>query len=329
MEAQDKGGARANEAALGVCHNPAMLRGTLLAAALLVLLGFGSTAGHVRNGRVVFEHIGEAGPGEIYSMTSHATKRHLLTPGLDATSRSPSYSPRGRRIVFVRSFKQSDLWLMRSDGSHQRRLTRTAGIDETDPAWSPDGKDIVFSVMRPASLEGIWVIGVDGRHRRQVTSGTDANPSWSPDGARIAFDRYDSTTQISNIFVVPAGGGTPTNLSSVPGISDLQPAWSPDGSRILFTSDRPDTFQLDLWVMNADGSDVQRVTNTPGRDEHDAAWSPNGRWIAYVGESSSHGASSFQLYVSRSSGSSRRILTHACGECAIINDDPSWQPLPG
>lgn len=81
--------------------------------------------------------------------------------------------------------------------------------------------------------------------------------------------------------------------------------------------------------MHADGSDVRRVTNTPFRDEHDPAWSPDGRWIAYAGESSTHGASSYQLYVSRPNGSDRRKLTHACGECAIINDDPSWQPLPG
>ena len=310
------------------CHNSAMLRGSLLAAALLALLGFGSGAGHPRNGRIAFEHVGESGGGEIYAMTSHGTKRRLLTPDRRASSRSPAYSPRGRRIVFVRSFKQSDLWTMNADGTHKRRLTRTAAVDETDPAWSPDGKQIVFAVTRPASLQGIWVIGIDGRHRRQLTNGADGNPAWSPDGTKIAFERYDGTTQIFNLFVVPASGGTPSDLSTDPGISDLQPAWSPDGSRILFTSDRPDTVALDLWTMDPDGSNVQRVMNTPSRDEHDAVWSPDGRWIAYVGESSSHGASSYQLYVSRANGSSRRIITHACGDCAYVNDEPSWQPRP-
>jgi Tol biopolymer transport system component len=309
------------------CHNSAMLRGSLLAAALLMLLGFGSGTGHVRNGRIAFEHIGEAGGGQIYAMTSSGAKRRLLTPGKGFTSRSPAYAPGGRRIVYVRAYRQSDLWLMHSDGSHQRRLTRTAGIDEVDPDWSPDGKQIAFSITRPASLKGIWVIGVDGRHRRRLTTGTDANPSWSPEGTGIAFDRYDGTTQVDNVFTAPVAGGTPTDLSTDPGISDLQPEWSPDGSRILFASDRPDTFQLDLWTMKPDGSDIRRVTNTPGRDEHDPTWSPDGRRIAYVGESSSHGASSYQLYVSRASGSSRRIITHACGECSIINDEPSWQPL--
>ena len=40
-----------------------------------------------------------------------------------------------------------------------------------------------------------------------------------------------------------------------------------------------------------------------------------------------HGASSSQIYVSKPNGSNRRVLTHACGDCAWLNDDPSWQPL--
>jgi TolB protein len=111
-------------------------------------------------------------------------------------------------------------------------------------------------------------------------------------------------------------------------VSELDPARSPNGRRILFVSDRPDTVQLDLWVMNADGSDVQRVTNTPNRGESDPAWSPDGRRIVFSGNGAFHGASSSQIYVSNVNGTHRRILTHACGECAWINDDPSWQPLP-
>lgn len=304
-----------------------MLRGSLLAAILLPLLGFGSGGGHVRNGRIVFEHIGEAGGAQIYSMTSHGTERRLLTPDRRAGGRSPSYSPDGRRIVFVSGFEQSHLWLMGSNGSRKRQLTRAGGVEEADPSWSPDGTEIVFAVTQPASLQGIWAIGVDGRDRHRLTDGSDSSPSWSPDGREIAFARFDESTDGSSILVVPAAGGTPTDLTNDPVAEDFDPDWSPDGAEILFAGS-PDTFESDLYVMNADGGDVRRVTNTPGRDEHDPVWSPDGRWIAYVGESSSHGASSYQLYVSRPDGSSRRIITHACGECAIVNDDPAWQPLP-
>lgn len=307
-----------------------MLRRPLLVAAgLALLVGTRGSSGATpaRNGRIAFDHVGLSGSSAIYTVTSQGTRRRLLTPRSKTSSRSPSYSPDGRRIVFVRAYKQGELWTMRPDGSRQRRLTHTNTVDETDPAWSPDGKGIVFTVDRPAAQEGIWVMGSDGRHRRRLTNGVDANPAWSPDGSEIAFDRTDALGQFFGIWVVPAGGGTPTDLSSEPGISDRQPAWSPDGSRILFSSDRPDTFRLDLWTMNAQGSDTRQVTDTPGLDENDPAWSPDGRWIAYVGTSHSHGSASYQVYVSRPNGTKRHPITHACGLCTIINDDPSWQPL--
>jgi TolB protein len=309
------------------------MRGSFLAGVLLALaVGASDSSATLRgrNGRIAFEHIGRSDGGAIYAMTSQGTKRRLLTPSRRASSWSPSYSPDGRRIAFVSGYKRADVWLMRSDGSHERQLTHTKSIAEADPAWSPDGKQIVFDIDRDpvnsSPQQGIWVVGVNGRGRVRLTNGADGDPSWSPDGTEIAFDRYDDTTQTFNIFVVPAAGGTPIDLSSDPGISDLQPDWSPDGSRILFTTDRPDTFRLDLWTMSAAGGDIRQVTNTQGRDEHDAAWSPDGRWIVYSAGGKG-GASSYQLYVIRPDGLNRRVITRACGDCAIINDDPSWQPL--
>ncbi len=304
-----------------------MLRGSLLAAALLPLVGLGSGAGHVRNGRIAYVHVGNGKRFQIYTATATGAHRHPLTASHRYSSYEPAYAPRGKRIAFVRAYKQSDLWTMNADGSHKRNLTSTAHVDEIAPAWSPDGKELVFAVESPAALQGIWVVGVDGRGSRQVTNGDDTHPSWSPDGSTIALQRHDAATQIDSVLVVPAAGGTTTTLSGEPAVSDLDPAWSPDGSHILFVSDRPDTFQLDLWVMSADGSNVHRVTNTPNRDEHDPAWSPDGRRIVYSGMGSFHGASSSQLYVSKADGTNRRVLTHACGECAYVNDWPSWQPL--
>jgi Tol biopolymer transport system component len=304
-----------------------VLRGSLLAAALFTLLGLGSGAGYVRNGRIAYEHVGNGKRFQIYTVTAAGTHREPLTRSRRYSSYDPAYAPGGERLAFVRAFKQSDLWTMNADGSHQRDLTSTANVDEIDPAWSPDGQEIAYAVERPALDQGIWVIGADGQGSRRVTSGDDTQPSWSPDGSEIAFQRADTVTETDSILVVPAAGGPTTTLSTDPGASDLEPAWSPDGSRILFVSDRPDMIQLDLWVMNAVGGDVRRVTNTPNRDENAPTWSPDGRRIAFSAHGAFHGASSTQLYVAAANGAQRRILTHACGECAWANDDPSWQPL--
>jgi len=308
-----------------------MLRGSLLAAALFALLGVGNSVGHVRGGRIAYAHVGNGDRLQIYTMTATGADRRRLTSGSRYSSYDPAYSPDGKRIAFVRADKASpDIWTMNADGTHKRALTRTTGGQETDPTWSPGGNWIAFAVEGPTPAQGIWLLRADGKGNRvQVTSGNDTAPTWSPDGSEIAFQRNDPATQIDTILVVPTTGGPPVSVSSDPGVSDLDPAWSPDGSRILFVSDRPDAVQLDVWTMSPNGTDVMRITNTPSRDEHDPAWSPNGRQIVYSGNGAYHGASSSQIYVSDANGTNRRKLTHACGECAWINDDPSWQPLPG
>lgn len=309
--------------------------------ALLALLGLGAqqsrgAASPPRNGAIAYAHVGETGKRfQIYTTNAAGTHRRRLTNSRTFSSFAPSYSPNGKRIVFVRSFKQFDLWTMNANGSHERRLTWTKRIEEDSPAWSPDGKQIAFVVAGPddhvSPEQGIWVIGADGHGRHRLTDDFDASPSWSPDGSEIAFARFDRATQTYGIYVLPAAGGAPTRLSAPAqgGISDSAPAWSPDGSRILFESDRPDTFRLDLWVMSPDGGDVEQITNTEGIDEASPAWSPDGRKIVYVGEPAFHGSVSYQVFVSDTHGANRRNVTRSCGECSILNVDPSWQPLPG
>lgn len=313
-----------------------MLRGGLLVTALIALVAFGarqtSAAGPgVRNGLIVYSHLGAGGNrAQIFTTTSTGKQRRRLTDSRRYSSLSPSYSQNGQRIVFVRASRQSDLWTMHADGSAQRRLTATPAVDEIDPTWSPNGRFVAFSVESPLTMQGVWVIRRDGRSLEQLTNGHDLDPAWSPDGDQIAFERSTDSPPggpVDQLYVVPALGGAATDLSNDPGISDLQPAWSPDGSRILFSTAPSDGFQLDLWTMKPDGSGRRQVTNTPGLDEHDPAWSPDGRRIVYVGEASDSGAASYQLYVSKPNGAKRRIITHATGDAAIINDEPSWQPL--
>jgi Tol biopolymer transport system component len=318
-----------------------MLRSAFLVSVLVALVGAGAqhsrgAASHPRNGVIAYARVGETGRRfQIYATNVAGTHRRRLTSSHKFGSSEPSYSPNGKRIVFVRYLRESDLWTMSANGGHLHRLTWTKRIEEDSPRWSPDGKQIAFVVAdeetHSSPAHGIWVMGADGHGRRSLTDDIDGSPSWSRDGNEIAFARFDTATETEGIYVVPAAGGTPVRLSAPAqpgGISDGAPAWSPDGSRILFGSDRPDTFSGDLWVMNPDGSDVEQVTNTEGIDEAEPVWSPDGRRIAYVGVPAFHGSVSYQIFVSDANGANRHNVTHSCGECTILNVDPSWQPLP-
>jgi Tol biopolymer transport system component len=90
----------------------------------------------------------------------------------------PNYSPHGKRITFDRRFR--GIWVMRADGSHTHRLTNHG---DSDPAFSPNGKRIVFYRGTP---QQIWVMHTDGSHAHPVTHGhaDSSEPDWSVRRAR-------------------------------------------------------------------------------------------------------------------------------------------------
>jgi hypothetical protein len=93
--------------------------------------------------------------------------------------------PRGASEIRPRR-GASEIWIIRPDGSGLRRVVARA----EHPAWSPDGRRIVFARRRPnrwVSAPGsrICVTGLDGEGVRTVARGY--HPAWSPNGKRIAF----------------------------------------------------------------------------------------------------------------------------------------------
>jgi tricorn protease len=83
----------------------------------------------------------------------------------------------------------------------------------------------------------LWTCARDGTNVRRITSdaGQVSNPVFSPDGSQIAFSaQYDGNT---DVFIVPAAGGTPARLTWHPG-NDIVQGFTPDGKAVLFTSPR-------------------------------------------------------------------------------------------
>ena len=104
------------------------------------------------------------------------------------------------------------------------------------PAWSPDGRRIVFQAYR-SSTWNIWTVAADGTALRQETSGPfdDREPHWSPDGGRIAFSSDRSGNyDVWTLTLPPASCDSSTTNTA----NDFMPAWSPDGREIAFVSDR-------------------------------------------------------------------------------------------
>ena len=91
-------------------------------------------------------------------------------PGPETDDVEANWSPSGNELVFVRfdSFGGSDLYVVKANGNGLRQLTNTPGRLEFEPAWSPDGTQVVFhacdsrcdnyEINADGTLEGTWTI---------------------------------------------------------------------------------------------------------------------------------------------------------------------------
>lgn len=208
--------------------------------------------------------------------------------GRGASLANAATSQSARPIVFSLATSvggPSSIIALNPDGTSatlQRDLPDVAGL-----AVSPDGTQIVYSASDHSGYN-IYTLSMAGGTPTQLTSGNavDAAPAWSPDGLAIAFqsNRDDMNAGVvgerivNDIFVIPAGGGDPINLTKGD-TDDAQPAWSPDGRLIAFASDRAGSY--DLFSMGVDGTGVQTLTSEKGT-ESDPAWAPDGSQIAFV-----------------------------------------------
>ncbi len=81
-----------------------------------------------------------------------------------------------------------------ADGGNQRRLTTEPALDNA-PAWTPDGRRIVFTSARSGHNQ-IYVMNADGTGVRALTTGSAASqePAVSPSGAQLAYVAYREGT---------------------------------------------------------------------------------------------------------------------------------------
>ena len=260
---------------------------------------------------------GRQGAGGLYVVNADGSGKRELTRAKYAT---PTWSPNGRKIAFVRS---GQLYVMNTDGSGEQNLTNSA-TGAGDPAWSPDGRRIAF--MRGDALGwDIYIMNADGNgQRRLARNALLAAPAWSPDGRKIAF--VARRAGINELYVVDADGSGERKLTSA---SLATPAWSPDGRKLAFVRG------FDVYVTNVDGTGQRNLTRSPER-EFGPLWSPAGQRIVFerrlgrrkYGECVACGkASSFEVHVMNADGSGQqRLVRFATGRYGSLSEVPAAEP---
>jgi Tol biopolymer transport system component len=259
------------------------------------------------NGDIAYQRFTASG-FEVFSMRSTGADQLNLTntPGFEA---NPSYSPDGRRMLFIRGVGgQSDVFVMNADGSGQVNLTNTPTRDELSPMFSPNGRSIAFhtEVDEDPPIE-LGIMASDGSGRRLLTDTPtvhERHPDFSPDGRRITFERCEG--QKCEIYTIAPDGSGLANLANTPApASERDPAFSPDGRRIAFTTG-PGAGDA-IAVMNADGSGATTIFASalgPGSP----GFSPDGRLIAYTADAAQNLTS--EIFTINADGSGPANLTN-------------------
>jgi dipeptidyl aminopeptidase/acylaminoacyl peptidase len=205
----------------------------------------------------------DASPDEVEAAKEKAAK------GSDSSEKEKKSKTQKPWVIDRLQFKLDEVGYLDRRRTHLYRfdlagksLTQiTSGdFDDSEPAWSPDGKSLAFSSNR-STLDpdatynsDIWVVAANnsdkGTHLTQVTTnpGADGSPAWSPDGKWIAYVTqldpllFDYATK--HLAIAPASGGQSNVLTLDLDRMVSLPRFSPDGEFIYFIADDDGTQNL-------------------------------------------------------------------------------------
>lgn len=185
-----------------------------------------------------------------------------------------------------------DLWLnIFSYDVNTKATTKVTNHDTFDVMW-PSGSNgqIVYEHgghiyklnLANGNIERVKIsINYDNpytlpyfKNVKEDISGVDI----SPNGNRVLIDAR------GDIFSVPAGEGTITNLTNSQGVRDLSSAWSPDGKYIAYYNDATDEYELYL-LENKEGAKPTQITKNSKGWKYQAEWSPNSKYLVFFDRS--------------------------------------------
>ncbi len=247
----------------------------------------------------------------------------------------PAWSRDGSRIAFQsdpltdvgfnanNALPPSTIWLVSPDGGEAKQLTQVAKPPggHGAPAWSPDGKRIVFDA-NDYSLSSVWSVSLQGYDLKHISGDirNAADPVYAADGRSIYFVT-DRGSAIRSVNVSESGEPieAPTKLFDASASRIRQISMAADGKHIMYCAL---STSGDIWSKPL-SSKLARAAGDPyqltqGRNMRNTFpnFSPDGLRIAFVVYS---GGVNYQLWLMDPDGGKKsQVLTEASG--------PSWFP---
>ncbi len=237
-----------------------------------------------RNGRIAFEKGGEINVLDTATMKTHPVRVELdfdnpntlpYFKTVDKNILAFDISPTGKRAVFE---ARGDLFTVPATEGVTVNLTRSPGVREMSPAWSPDGRYVAYYSDKTGEYE-LYLMDVSAGNA--VTPLTENSrtwrftPLWSPDSSKIAFG--DKTGKLRFIDVKTKAV---TDVDSA-AVNDFQDyTWAPDSKWIAYSKD-VESGQAAIHVYSLERKTVLRLTDGVYGDGS-PAFSPDGKYLYFL-----------------------------------------------
>ena len=251
------------------------------------------------------------GANDVFTMRPDGSDIRKVTDSV-GFSGDPAYSPDGQLIAFdanrgvtigpdfPSSLPDLSVYVVNADGTGMRRVTTApAGASDTEPRFSPDGTQLLFTRFRgPVNdvrgervgkdMSAVFVVNLDGSGERRVTGWglKTGQADWSPDGRRIVYEMACCRLGAGGIYTVNVDGSgfaAVVNGHGVTGIGNsnalqidgyYDPVWSPDGTRIIAGHELladEGTFTVGLVFVDPANGRVEWASSTVN-GEHQPDW---------------------------------------------------------
>ncbi len=276
--------------------------------------------------------------------------QYVSNPQISPDGEWVVYRRMGLDIMKDRS--TGNLWLIKSDGSQNQKLT-TREVDESNARWSPNGDRIAFSsgTDEGAEIFMYWVKTGKAAKLTQLPY-SPSSLTWSPNGEYLAFSmnvpkaspvvanipkkpkgaKWQDTPRVTDrlyheangrgyiepgfnhIFVIPANGGAPRQITSGDWHHRGTLSWAKDGSKIYFSANRSEDWEYqfrnsEIYAVDVENGKIGALTDRNGPDS-DPQVSPDGKYIAYLGyEDKVQTYQIRKLHVMNIDGSDKRVIS--------------------
>ncbi|GJM26099.1 MAG: acyl-peptide hydrolase [Phycisphaerae bacterium] len=222
---------------------------------------------------------------------------------------SPRFSPDGNRLLFVSNENGSSQVYVRWLDTGQEAMLTQLPRGPSGLTWSPNGKQIAFSMLVPNSSEPYVKMPDKPKGAKWAESAKVISKlHYRADGRGYLEDGF------SQLFVLSAEGGTPRQITSGEFNHRAAPVWTPDGRSLIFSANRHeewefDTLNSEIYEVELTSGSIKALTSRFGPDESPAI-SPDGSRIAYTGfDDNRQGYETRKIYVMNRDGSGSKLLS--------------------